>query len=177
MVDWIEKLKESGAQKAAVIAVSDIYFDESLIKLCEMNTCGNYNKCWTCPPLVGDTKRLIEKVKQYQHAAVFSCFYELEDSFDIEGMARGSRQFQEVVQQIGTQCRKSGEDVLLLGAGGCKLCPVCGAVTGEACRFPDRAYASLESHGIFVSRLAETAGMKYINGKNTVTYFGAVMYH
>ena len=27
-----------------------------------------------------------------------------------------------------------------------------------------------------VSRLAELAGMKYINGQDTVTYFGAVLF-
>ena len=35
---------------------------------------------------------------------------------------------------------------------------------------------SLEAYGIHVSKLAETAGMKYINGQNTVTYFGAVLF-
>ena len=129
-----------------------------------------------CPPLVGETEKLIQKAKQYRRAAVFSCVYPLEDSFDIEGMARGNDSFRALVAQVGQLCRESGADVLLLGAGGCKLCPVCGAATGEACRFPDRAYPSLESHGIFVSRLAEAAGMKYINGQNTVTYFGAVLY-
>ena len=34
----------------------------------------------------------------------------------------------------------------------------------------------LEAYGINVSRMAQTAGMKYINGTNTVTYFGAVLF-
>jgi hypothetical protein len=37
--------------------------------------------------------------------------------------------------------------------------------------------ASLEAYGIFVAKLAEKAGMKYINGVNTVTYFGAVLFN
>ena len=39
----------------------------------------------------------------------------------------------------------------------------------------DLAMSSLEAYGINVSVLAPQAGMKYINGINTVTYFGAVL--
>jgi hypothetical protein len=35
---------------------------------------------------------------------------------------------------------------------------------------------SLEAYGINVSELAKAAGMNYINGQNTVTYFGAVLF-
>jgi hypothetical protein len=35
---------------------------------------------------------------------------------------------------------------------------------------------SLEAYGVNVSKLAASAGMKYINGQNTVTYFGAVLF-
>ena len=66
--------------------------------------------------------------------------------------------------------------VLTLGAGGCRICPVCAMKTGEECRHPDRALASLEAYGVNVSKLAAASGMKYINGQNTVTYFGAVFY-
>ena len=40
----------------------------------------------------------------------------------------------------------------------------------------DRACASLEAYGVSVSQLAELSGMRYINGENTVTYFGAVLF-
>ena len=36
--------------------------------------------------------------------------------------------------------------------------------------------ASLEAYGVNVSELASASGMKYINGQNTVTYFGAVFF-
>jgi hypothetical protein len=35
---------------------------------------------------------------------------------------------------------------------------------------------SLEAYGVNVSGLASVAGMKYINGQDTVTYFGAVLF-
>ena len=36
--------------------------------------------------------------------------------------------------------------------------------------------SSLATYGINVSKLAKAAGMKYINGQNTVTYFGAALF-
>ena len=64
-------------------------------------------------------------------------------------------------------------EALLLGAGGCRLCPRCAKADNQPCRFPDAALASLEAYGVNVSLLAPQAGMQYINGANTVTYFGA----
>ncbi len=40
----------------------------------------------------------------------------------------------------------------------------------------ESAVASLATYGVNVSKLAPAAGMKYINGKDTVTYFGAVLF-
>jgi len=51
------------------------------------------------------------------------------------------------------------------------------AVIAVADIVPDRAMPSLEAYGINVSLLAKTSGMKYINGANTVTYFGAVLFN
>ena len=63
-----------------------------------------------------------------------------------------------------------------LGAGGCGVCDTCAKRTNEPCRFPEKAMPSLEAYGVNVSELARSAGMKYINGQNTVTYFGAVLF-
>ena len=70
---------------------------------------------------------------------------------------------------------KRQEDCLLLGAGGCRICPVCAAAEEKPCRHPELACPSLESYGIQVSELAKRCGMNYLNGVNTVTYFGAVL--
>ena len=66
--------------------------------------------------------------------------------------------------------------VLHLGAGGCGVCKSCAKRTDEPCRFPELAMPSLEAYGVNVSKLASAAGMKYINGQNTVTYFGMVLF-
>ena len=62
----------------------------------------------------------------------------------------------------------------MLSNEGCDLCDKC-TYPDAPCRFPNRAHGSLEGYGIFVSEIAKIAGINYINGANTVTYFGAVI--
>lgn len=171
---FIDNIKKIGFDNVAKVSVSDITFEPSLIDLCKMNTCGNYGKCYTCPPFVGETQSLIHKAKQYQNAIVFQKIYTLEDSFDFEGMESAHLNFIALTQKVNTLCNTYSDNYLVLGAGGCKLCSECGVLSGTACRFPDKALPSLESYSIQVSKLAELANIKYMNGQNTVTYFGAV---
>ena len=158
------------------INVSEISFEPSLLELCKMNSCGNYGRNYTCPPLVGDINNLTKQVKQYDKALVFQKIYSLSDSFDIEGMENSRIDFRELTHQLNDICKDGFDNYLLLTAGGCSECRECAAVSGEPCRYPKKAYSSLEAYAINVSVLAEKCGFKYINGKNTVTYFGAVFY-
>lgn len=167
-----EKALSFGAYKAAVIKVSDIETDKVFRELCEKNVCGRFGKCYTCPPDVGDIDELIAKLKSYDLALVYQTLGVLEDSFDFEGMIEAGEKHAELVRRIMNEY----DGALHLGAGGCKLCQRCGKITGEPCRHPNEAIASLEAHGVNVSRLAEISGMKYINGQNTVTYFGAMLF-
>ena len=42
---------------------------------------------------------------------------------------------------------------------------------------PELLFPSVEGFGIHVGQLAQKAGLTYINGENTVTYFGVLLYH
>lgn len=170
-----EKIEALGFSNTGEIDISDIAFEPELIDLCKQNHCGNYGKCYTCPPLVGDTDKLIESAKTFDKAIIFQKVYPLEDSFDIEGMNAAAKDFKTLVQAVNEMCL-GDDNTLVLSAGGCRLCEKCGAIDGTPCRFPDKALASLESYGMNVSKLAGACGMKYINGQNTVTYFGGVLY-
>ena len=102
---------------------------------------------------------------------------QLEDSYDFEGMMEAARRHGELSLALSKLFaglpfpRK-----LQLGAGGCHVCETCAKRTGEPCRHPDLALPSLETYGVDVSALAAASGMKYINGQNTVTYFGALLF-
>lgn len=166
-----------GAYQASVIEAKEIVLDRAFHDLCASNACGVYGRCWMCPPDVGDIETLMQEVGRYNYALVYQTVTELEDSYDFEGMIEAKKSTYPMAQAL----RKIFDDpkfskVLHLGAGGCGVCEVCAKRSNEPCRFPEKAMPSLEAYGINVSELAKSAGMKYINGQDTVTYFGAVLF-
>lgn len=168
---------DCGAAKVASTEVEKIPFRREFRAACEVNTCGNFNKCWTCPPCVGDIDELMERAKGYRHALVYQTIASLEDSFDIEGMLEAGARHNQLAQKLAeTVIAQMPEETLHLSAGGCRVCEVCAKREEQPCRFPELALASLEAYGVLVSELAEQCGLKYINGQNTVTYFGAILY-
>lgn len=60
--------------------------------------------------------------------------------------------------------------------GGCRLCRVCAKRDNQPCRHPEAALTSLECCGIDVYHTTKDTDLKYINGTNTVTYFGMVLF-
>lgn len=176
-----EKLSDAalklGAYKTAVIDVRDISLDRSFRDMCASNACGVYGKCYMCPPDVGEIDALMAEVGRYDYALVYQTVTELEDSFDFEGMIDAKKQTYPLAQKLRVVFHDASiARTLHLGAGGCGVCETCAKATAEPCRFPERAMPSLEAYGVNVSQLAKAADMKYINGQNTVTYFGAVLF-
>ena len=169
--------KKHGAFKASVIETLKIELDNTFRDICATNACGMFGKCWMCPPDIGNINTLMDSVKEYKYALVYQTVTDIEDSFDFEGMINAKKQSVIIAQNI----RKDLEEfnipkVLYLVAGGCGVCDVCAKRSNEPCRFPDIAMPSLEAYGVNVSRLAVVSDMKYINGVNTITYFGAVLF-
>ena len=172
-----EEVLSLGAYKAAVIKAENIVLDPVFRRICASNACGAYGRCYMCPPDVGNEEELMKEIGNYTYALVYQTVSELEDSFDYEGMIEAKKRSYPLAQRLRKVFSDLGiTDALHLGAGGCGVCEVCAKRTGEPCRFPDKAMPSLEAYCINVSELARTAGMKYVNGQNTVTYFGAVLF-
>lgn len=172
--ELFERIKAEN-ESTGILPTAEIPFDASLRQLCECNTCGAFGRNYTCPPYVGEVNELIAKVKSFDNAIIFRHVYELEDSFDIEGMNEGGKHFSDLALHISKLAHEFFPDCLVLGAGGCHICERCGMLDNIPCRFPEKALSSIEAHGMQVSELAKQLGMKYISGQNTVTYFGAVL--
>ncbi len=172
-----DKVLALGAYKATVMEVSDVSADESFRKLCEQNVCGNYGKNWACPPDAGEIGALMKELRSYKYILLYQIVGKLEDSFDFEGMMAAAKRHSELVLAVSAYAKTLPlKRCLALGAGGCTVCEKCARKTDEPCRHPDKRIPSLEAYGVNVSKTAEAAGMKYINGQNTVTYFGGVLF-
>ena len=163
-----------GFYEFGIADTAGIRFRQDIRAMCEVNTCRAYGTTWACPPAVGTVEECGERVRQYDKMVVLSGKYELEDSFDYEGIQEGAKKFRESSRALNQLLRERFSDYFMLSNEGCDLCSKC-TYPDAPCRFPDRAMGSLEGYGIFVSELATQAGMKYNNGPNTVTFFGALI--
>ena len=168
---------ENGATKATVIPVEKIVLSSVFRDICKSNGCGNYGRCWMCPPDVGEIDVLMDKVRSYDYGVLYQTIVEIEDSFDIEGMTAGSARHAANSRKIRAALNPVlGEEVFHLTCGGCRGCETCAKKEGLPCRNPASAMPSMESCGIDVYNTTKGTELKYINGENTVTYFGIALF-
>lgn len=169
--------RNSGAAKAAVISADSIVLNREFYDICAGNACGNFGRCWMCPPDVGSIGELMARVRRYRHGLLYQSIGELEDSFDIEGMEAAAKAHAQLSQRIQAAVLPLlGADIFHLSCGGCNLCARCAKLDGAPCRFPEKALVPMEAAGIDVYNTVKDTQLKYINGANTVTYFGLVLF-
>jgi len=172
----IEEALKAGAAGAGVVLVDQIVFQRDFRLACVQNLCGKYGKCWMCPPDVGDIDDMIACAKKYKYMLVFQSIGQLEDSFDIEGMEAAAIAHNALALKLAEVFDGVLESPLRVGAGACHVCPRCAKEDHLPCAHPDLATASVEAYGMAVSELAAQSGLAYINGPNTVTYFGGFLF-
>jgi hypothetical protein len=63
-----------------------------------------------------------------------------------------------------------------MGSGGCGMqCAKC-TYPDQPCRFPDKAFTSMEAYGLLVTDVCKSADTPYYYGRNTVTFTGCVLF-
>lgn len=171
----IQAALDAGAAKAMLIPQEKLALSASFRDLCAANACGKYGRFYTCPPHVGEVEALMAELGQFGNVLVYQTIASLEDSFDFEGMEAAGKAHGEVGQRLQTAL-KAGlpRGFLHLAGGGCRLCERCTMPDALPCRFPERMLPSLSGYGIDVYSTVKDSELKYINGQNTVTYFGMV---
>lgn len=177
MKQIIDLLSKCGIYSAAALSQEQIVYNTVFREICEKNSCGGYGACYMCPPDVGPIDELIAKAKQYPFAVMYQNVYEIEDSFDIEGMFEAKKAHHQTARKIHEAVKELLRDEFLhLEAGGCGVCERCAKRDGLPCRFPEKALPSLEAYGMDVYNTSSHAGLKYVNGQNTITYFGMLLF-
>lgn len=181
MIAMEEKLlsaaREAGAHKAVILPVEGIVLSEGFRDICKANQCGKYGKCWVCPPELPEPKTVMAQIRSHSHALWYQSVHPLEDSFDIEGMMDAGKNHVMLSQRLqNTAAALLGKKPLHLTCGGCHLCPVCAKAEGKPCRMPELALPSLEGYCVDVYNTTKDTPLQYINGQNTVTYFGMILF-
>mgnify|MGYP001286111530 CR=1 FL=1 len=171
-----ERMAELGVWQYGSVPTDKIPFSEAARKMCEDNVCRSYGTSWACPPAVGTVAECRERCLAYTDLLVFSGCYPLEDSFDYEGMVAAAGEFKNTCGRLYEEVKKTVSDFLLLSNGKCSRCSAC-TYPDAPCRFPEQLYPALEGYGVLVSELAAKAKINYINGANTVTYIGGILWN
>lgn len=173
----VQAAMENGAVKAVVIPCEKIVLSSRFREICQGNGCGNYGRCWMCPPFIGEIEELMEEVRGYSYGLLYQTIGLLEDSFDIEGMVEAAKQHALTSQKIEVALSSVlNRKHLHLSCGSCNLCEECAKRKEEPCRHPDKALSSLEGYGVDVYQTTQDTPLRYINGENTVTFFGMILY-
>lgn len=99
----------------------------------------------------------------------------MNDSFDFESMIAGLKDFKHSVDNFQQKLQPILFHYLLLSNEGCGRCEKY-TYPDFQCKFPELLHHSLDGYGFIIKELADEAGMRYINGTNTVTFFGALLF-
>ena len=157
-MDIYEKVKEtamqSGIWQADFISTQELLFYPEIREICKENTCRNYDTTWACPPAVGTIDVCKKRVMQYEKMLLFSIKYNLEDSYDIEGMQNALSSFKGSVDIFDEKLKTFLSDYLLLSNEGCKKCTKC-TYPDFPCRFPAYLHHSIEGCLLYTSDAAD----------------------
>ena len=174
----IAEVRSLGVLKVNIINTNEIKTKREFRDMCFSNACGLYGKCYMCPPDVGEIDLLIDKIKNYDKVLVYQTVHNLEDGYDFEGMTEARKNHSRLTRELWKRVRPLLPDgSLCLGVGGCGFCSKCAKRDGLPCRSPENAMASLEAYGVNVSSTVANTSLKYVNGQDTVTYFGLILFN
>ena len=173
----LERVLQAGATKAAYIGREAFVLSPSFRDICREGGCGKYGRCWMCPPDIGTIEDNMAQALGFREGLLYQTIGEIEDSFDLEGMEEAGKNHARVTQRIRQEVLPGfPAGSLLLSCGGCGLCPRCARLEDLPCRHPEEAVPSLEGYGFDVYRTSQGTELHYINGANTVTFFGMVLF-
>lgn len=164
-----------GFQHAAPLDARALRFLPAVRAMCGANRCGKYGTCWTCPPACGSLAEMEARARRYRAGLLVQAEGRLEDPFDLPGMRRTERRFKRAFEKLCGLLREQSPGLLPLGAGGCTVCRVC-AYPSAPCRFPGRAFVSMEAAGLDVAEVCGTCGLRYNYGPGSIAFTGCFLF-
>ena len=174
MHTWIDKALALGFSQAAMVDVATLTPRQDVRDMCAADKCGAYGKNWTCPPHCGSLRQCAEKIQTYRHGILLQTVGKLEKTIDTKAYRRTEQQHLALFYRFVDQIREAYPDALCLGSGGCRICQSC--AYPQKCRFPEKACASMEGYGLFVTQVCRDNGLAYHYGEKTVTYTACILF-
>ena len=153
----------------------ELEFSSRIRWICE-NECPMYGKTWACPPAVGEVADCQRKCMSYKTCLMISTMAEVEDITNIEETLATRPDHEEITNQVLEMMRDEGFDPYVLSTEACSFCQRCAYLDGQPCRYPEKMHPCVESHGINVVPVMETAGLEFQFGSNIVTWISLLFF-
>ena len=114
--------RDAGFSHWAKLDVSTIDLKPEVRDMCAVNTCGMYDKRWSCPPGCGTLEECTQRLKDMTHGILVQTVGDVEDGFDIEAMAEIEADHKAHFAAMHKALLKLDLPILALGAGCCTKC-------------------------------------------------------
>ncbi|MCL2519051.1 MAG: DUF2284 domain-containing protein [Oscillospiraceae bacterium] len=174
--ELVKEALELGFSHAGKLNMDALVFMPEVRDMCRADRCHSYGKCWTCPPGCGTLEDITERAAKYSYGVIVQTTGEMEDEFDAETTMLAAQNQKDNFIKLIDIWKKRYDDILPMGAGGCRICEKC-TYPDAPCRFPDKAWPSMEAYGLWVSKVCELSDIPYYYGKNTITYTSCCLFN
>lgn len=170
----IDLAKSVGFSHVGQVNIANLKFLPEVRDMCKSNRCQAYNKSWVCPPQCGTLEEITEKARQFHRGILVQTTAQMEDDFDLDTMMEAEQLHKEHFFALVDALRDCFPQLLPMAAGTCTLCKTC-SYPDAPCRFPDKAFTSMEAYGLMVSDVCKQSGLGYYYGPQTITYTSCVL--
>lgn len=174
MEQLIQMALEMGFSTAVPLDPAALLARRDVRAMCAADKCRAYGKNWTCPPHCGTLDACQQKMRSYRQGILLQTVGTTQKAIDTKAYRRTEQRHLQLLAELSERVRKSYPDALCLGAGGCRVCKTC--AWPEPCRFPEKAMASMEGYGLFVTQVCRDHGVPYHHGEGTITYTGCILF-
>lgn len=166
--------EKAGFSHAGQLNMEALRFLPEVRDMCAADRCKSYGRCWTCPPHCGTLEETAEKARRYSRGILIQSTGDMEDDFDVDCMLETEKQQRARFIRLTELLRPHFPDMLPMGSGGCTICEKC-SCPDAPCRFPQKAFPSMEAYGLFVSDVCKQSGLPYYYGPQTITYTACIL--
>ncbi len=168
------RLAELPLYEYAFIRADELRFSERVRYICQTE-CPMYNTTWACPPAVGTVEACKKRVMAFEEGLLIATVTEVSDIANIAETLATRADHEEITRRVLEMVREQAAETLTLSTEACAHCEHC-TWPDAPCRFPDRMFPCVESHGILVTDLAEKHGIAFQAEGNIVTWFSLILF-
>lgn len=171
---WQAKARSLGFTHTSTLDVATLIPRQDVRDMCAADKCRAYGKNHTCPPYCGSLEDCREQLRCYSRGILVQTVGNTRKAIDTKAYRETEQRHLIQFYALADAIRAVYPNALCLGTGGCRICGTC--AWPEPCRFPDKACASMEAYGLFVTQVCRDNDLQYHYGERTVTYTACVLF-